>query len=275
MSLSISVERPSSERVAPGKVAEVVDGQGDVGGQGLADGLAVLPSLGHRQHLEVGLDGVGDAVEDGGPLGERRLAPGVLRRVGGVEGQLHVFGGRSCDFAEGLAVDRADVRHVLALDRRHPLAADEVVVTRLDLDQAAGLPRGDEGPARGCGCRGYWFCSEGHSCLLGTDRTSRRLRARIAVWSTRNQMAQSLETNVRPAPPWSVGPKVLPLGEEGPTHLWRRTKMSTPTESAYVTTDNGSVSGRSVLEHCRATPCADRPSDVTFVPGTWVRIGGS
>ena len=132
-----------------GEVAEVVDGQWDVGGQSLAHRLAVLPRLGHGQHLEVGLDGVGDGVEDGGPLGQRRLAPGVLGRVSGVKGQLHIFRSRTGDLAEGFAVYRTDIFHVLTLDRCHPLAPDEVVITRLDLDHAARLPRGYERLARG------------------------------------------------------------------------------------------------------------------------------
>ena len=93
---------------------------------------------------------------------ERGLAPGVLGRMCGVEGQLDIFGGGPGHLAEGLAVDRADVRHVLAFDRGHPVPADEVVVPRLHLDQAAGPTRSHEDLRRRrtrCGGR---FLSQGH-----------------------------------------------------------------------------------------------------------------
>ena len=40
-----------------------------IGGEGLADRLAVVPALGHGEDLEVLLHAVGDLVEDEGPLG--------------------------------------------------------------------------------------------------------------------------------------------------------------------------------------------------------------
>ena len=61
MSLSISVLRALERAGGAGEVAEVVDRERDVGGERLAHRLAVLPGLGDREHLEVGLDGVGDA----------------------------------------------------------------------------------------------------------------------------------------------------------------------------------------------------------------------
>ena len=65
-----------------GEVAEVVDGQREVGGQGLADRLAVVPGLGDREHLEVLLDPVGDLVQDVRALGRRRSCPRPARRRG-------------------------------------------------------------------------------------------------------------------------------------------------------------------------------------------------
>lgn len=44
----------------PREVAEVVDGERDVGGEGLADRLAVLPALRDRERLQVRLHPVGD-----------------------------------------------------------------------------------------------------------------------------------------------------------------------------------------------------------------------
>ena len=102
------------------------------------------------------------ALRTGGPLGQRGLAPGVLGRVGGVEGQLHVLGGRPGDLAEGLAVDRADVDHVLAFDRGDPLPPDEVLVPGLHLDHASGLAGRDV--LTGYGFDGSFdsLCRQGH-----------------------------------------------------------------------------------------------------------------
>ena len=81
--------------MAPGRgreVAEVVDRQRDVGGQGLADRLAVLPALGDGQHLGVGLDGVGDLLQHLAPLAGEPWFHSVGGDVGGVQGRLDVFG---------------------------------------------------------------------------------------------------------------------------------------------------------------------------------------
>ena len=115
---------------ARGEIAEMVDGERDVGGHRLADRLAVVDGLDGGEHLEVRLHAVGDLVQNGGALGRRRLAPGVLGLVRGVERELDVRGLRPRDLAHRLAGHRADIFEILAFDRRDPFAADEVVVTR-------------------------------------------------------------------------------------------------------------------------------------------------
>ncbi len=49
---------------AAGEVAEVVHRQRNVGVQGLTHRLAVVPALGHRQRLQVGLDALSDLQKD-------------------------------------------------------------------------------------------------------------------------------------------------------------------------------------------------------------------
>ena len=95
-------------------------------------GLPLSQLSATRDLLEVLLDPVGDLVEDDRALGGGGLAPGGGGRVRGVEGELDVLGGGAGDLAEHLAVDRRDVLEVLALDRRDTLAADPVVVARLE-----------------------------------------------------------------------------------------------------------------------------------------------
>ena len=103
-----------------GEVAEMVDGERQVGGRRLADRLAVVPGLGEREQLEVLLHAVGDPVEDQRALGGAGAAPGVLGGVGGVERGLDVLGVGAGDLAEQLAVDRRDVLEIFARARARP-----------------------------------------------------------------------------------------------------------------------------------------------------------
>jgi hypothetical protein len=132
-------DRPLLGPQASGEVAEVVDGQREVGGQRLPDRLPVLPALGDGEHLEVFLHPVGDPVEDVGPLGRAGRAPGDGSGVGGVEGQLDIAGVGPGDLAELLARAGGDVGEVPAGGRSDPLAPDEVVVPGLEGDDGAVL----------------------------------------------------------------------------------------------------------------------------------------
>ncbi|MDT4834298.1 hypothetical protein FQZ97_679320 [compost metagenome] len=126
---------------ARGEVAEVVDGQRQVGGHGLADRLAVVPGLGGGQHGQVFLHAVGDAVQDVGALGGRGAAPGALGLVGGVERALDVGGAGARHFAEDLAGDGRDVAEILVLHRRDPFAADVVAVALLERHRGTEFAR--------------------------------------------------------------------------------------------------------------------------------------
>ena len=61
-----------------GEIAEMVDGERDVGGHRLADRLAVVPSLGERNLLQIRLHAVGDLVEHLRPFGRARTAHASL-----------------------------------------------------------------------------------------------------------------------------------------------------------------------------------------------------
>ena len=56
------------------------------------------------------------------------LPQASLRLVRGVERQLDIGGLRAGDLADRLAGDRAEIVEILAVDRGHPIAADEIVV---------------------------------------------------------------------------------------------------------------------------------------------------
>lgn len=119
------------------KVAEVIDGERDVGVQRLADRLAVVHGFGVGQQFQVLLNAVGDFQQDVAACGGVGLAPGVRGGVGCVQRQLDVFGGGAGGLGVDLAVDGRDHIKVLALDRGHELAADEVVVLGLVGDLGA------------------------------------------------------------------------------------------------------------------------------------------
>ena len=128
-----------------GEVAEVVGRERDVRGECLPHRLAVLPALRDRQQLEVVLDHVRDLVQDARALGGRGLAPGVLGSMRRVERELDVLRGRARHLRERLARRGRHVRRVPALHRSDPVAADEVLVARLQLDGTVDLSRSREG----------------------------------------------------------------------------------------------------------------------------------
>jgi ParB family chromosome partitioning protein len=115
-----------------GEIAPVVDDQRHVRIGGLADRLAVVERLDQRQQVQIGFQLVGDLVEDARALSDRGLAPGVLRLVGGVEGEFDVGGAGARNRAELLAGDGAWIIEVASLRGRHPFAADEIVVAVSD-----------------------------------------------------------------------------------------------------------------------------------------------
>ena len=110
------------------EVAEMVDGQRNVGRHGFAQRLAVVDGFGDGQRLQMLLHAVGDLQQDVGALGDRGLGPGGLCGVGGVQGAVHILGVGLGDLGEGLAGDGGDVFEVAASRRGHPFAADVVVV---------------------------------------------------------------------------------------------------------------------------------------------------
>ena len=131
------------------EITEVIDRQRNVSVQGFADGFAVVDGFGISQQFQIGFDAVGDLEQGVGTGGRRRLAPGIGGGVGGVERQFDVFGGGACRLGVDRTVDRCDDIKVLTLDRRLPLATNEVVVAGFVLDFGAG---------------GAWGCID-HECL--------------------------------------------------------------------------------------------------------------
>ena len=61
---------------AAGEVAPVIDGQGNIGGHGFADGLAVVPGFGQGEHFEVVFHALGNLDHEVGAMGGAGVAPG-------------------------------------------------------------------------------------------------------------------------------------------------------------------------------------------------------
>ena len=112
-----------------GEIAEMVDGEWNVGSHRLADRLAIVPCLGERNLLQIRLNPVGDLVEDLRPFGDGGAPPGILRGMRGIERGLDVRGVGAGDLADRLAGDRRDVVEIFASFRGFPFAADIVLVT--------------------------------------------------------------------------------------------------------------------------------------------------
>ena len=111
-----------------GEITEMVDGERDVGGHRLADRLAVVPSLGERNLLQIRLHAVGDLVEHLRPFGDRGAPPGVFRGMRRVESGLDVRRVGAGDLADRLAGDRRDVVEIFAGFGSPPLAPDIILV---------------------------------------------------------------------------------------------------------------------------------------------------
>ncbi len=85
---------------AAGEVAEMINRERQVGSGRLADRLAVVPRLGEREQIELGLHSIGDTVEDHRALGRAGAAPAVLRGMRGVERLFDIGGAGAGDFAD-------------------------------------------------------------------------------------------------------------------------------------------------------------------------------
>ena len=118
------------------EVAEMIDRQRQVGEIGLADRLAVVVGLDRGEERQILLHAVRDAIEHPRALGHRRAAPAVGRRVRGIDRQLDVLGLGAGDLADHLAGGRRDVVEIAALDRRDPLAADEILIAGAQRNRA-------------------------------------------------------------------------------------------------------------------------------------------
>ncbi|VVO41178.1 hypothetical protein PS833_05850 [Pseudomonas fluorescens] len=122
---------------ATGVVAEVVGGQRDVGVEGFAHGLAVVPGFGDCQDFQVLFDAVGDFQQHQRARLDGRRAPGICSGVGSVQGFIDVFGRGTREFGNGLAIYWRSVGEVLTFDRRDELAADVVTVFALERNDSA------------------------------------------------------------------------------------------------------------------------------------------
>ncbi len=130
-----------------GEIAEVVNGQREVGGAGFAEGLAVVPGFGAGQRFEVGLHHIGNFEEEIAAGGSRGGIPGRRGSPGGIKGQFDVFFGRAGHFGKDLAVHRREVFKVLSAHGGRPFASDEVVVLVFEFWFFHGVGGGGENVA--------------------------------------------------------------------------------------------------------------------------------
>ena len=91
---------------AAGEIAEMIGRQRHIGVGRLADRLAVVHGLGIGEQFEIFLDPISDLVQHSGALGRRGAAPGILRRMRGIQRPLDILGVRARHVAQLHAVDR-------------------------------------------------------------------------------------------------------------------------------------------------------------------------
>ncbi len=126
---------------AAGEVTPVVDGEGEIGSSGFADGLAVVPGLGQRQQVEIFFHALGDLIEDDCALRGTGVAPTFAGGMGRVERAIDILRVGARNLAEGFARDRGDVFEILAGSGLDPLAANVVAIARAEADAIAELAR--------------------------------------------------------------------------------------------------------------------------------------
>ncbi|MNE45853.1 hypothetical protein D3C80_1401650 [compost metagenome] len=114
------------------EIAEMVDGERNVGCHGFADRLAIVPGFGLGQHFQLVLHPLGDLHQDVGALGRCSAAPLVLCGMRSIERGVDVLLIRTRNFTQLAAGDRRDVVEILAADRLPPLAADVIAVFQLE-----------------------------------------------------------------------------------------------------------------------------------------------
>ncbi|MNT29503.1 hypothetical protein D3C72_1652470 [compost metagenome] len=121
-------------------IAEGGDHVADVA-KAFALGLAGVEGFQPRQLFAIGLDGVGDASQDGRPLADAQPGPGALvegppRRA---DGRLGIGRAGHRHLRQHLLVGRIDHRPQAGFDRRVPLAVDEELMGRHGASPGFGL----------------------------------------------------------------------------------------------------------------------------------------
>ncbi len=145
-----------AELVGPtGVVEEVRRHQRDVDVACLADRLAVVERLQHREFTRALLDQSRDAEQVAPAFAPRQLAPSaIVRAFGGAHRGIDVGGGRLGDLRQHLQRRRVDAVEIASLDRLQPLPADvELVAWRDRHDLVRFDARGvvDDEPGHGLG----------------------------------------------------------------------------------------------------------------------------
>ena len=110
---------------ATGKITEVIHQQRDIGIQGLANPLAVVPGFNIGQRLEILFDTIGNFQQRIGALGDRCFIQRLVQ-IGG-SGPRHL--------TDHSSRHRCNVLEILPFKRRHPLSADEILIAISKIEQ--------------------------------------------------------------------------------------------------------------------------------------------
>ena len=132
------------ELVGPARVVEEVGGhQRDVDVAALADGLAVVDGLEHRQLAGPLLHEAGEPIQVLAAVAAAQSGPGtVVGGAGGIDRTVDVLRAGGHDLGQHLFRGRVDGLEAGPVDGVDHLAADEQAVRRLDVDDRAGFRGG-------------------------------------------------------------------------------------------------------------------------------------
>ncbi|SBL66097.1 Uncharacterised protein [Klebsiella michiganensis] len=125
----INLRRASLLRAqAAGEIAEVIDRQRQVGVEGFADRLTVIPALRYRQIFQVGLNTVGNLQQQISTVLSRRFAPGVGGPVRRIKGEVDIFGIRTRKLPDVATVDRGGIHKEFSTDGFNKFTVNKVTV---------------------------------------------------------------------------------------------------------------------------------------------------
>ena len=121
-----------------GEVAKMIGGKRNVGGTGFANGLAVVERFLQGKEFEVGVDDVGNFVQQCGTLGCGGFFPGFEGFLRGLDGCIHIGIGGVHELCQFCAIGRVVRSEQFALAALGPFTIDQQAIFLVEYVQILG-----------------------------------------------------------------------------------------------------------------------------------------